>query len=138
MKRNPFFVCLIGIFLILFIFWPVVSGYASLQGRDNFIKEDGAPGVEKEDADRADHLQSIMKKDMENRPDLMQWNLDVDNKTFQVTVNRNDETITIRGEAEDWEQKDRAERVLKARAPKGFQIINEIDISQPSSTRGRG
>jgi len=141
MKGKNFFCYLLSVFLILFVFGPAASSYASLQGRDDLVKEEGAHEFEKEElqkeeADKADHLTSPMKKAGEHS-DLLQWNLDIDDKTFQVTVNRNEETITIRGEAEDWEQKDKAEHVLKVRAPSGFQIINEIDIGQPS-TRGRG
>lgn len=135
----------------MFVFGPAVSSYASLQGSDDLVKEEGAHEFEKEEldkeeldkeelekeADKADHLKSRIKRAAGNHPDMLQWNLDIDDKIFQVTVNRNEETITIRGEAEDWEQKDKAEHVLKLRAPNGFQIINEIDISQPS-TRGRG
>ena len=142
MKRKNFFCYLLSVFLILFVFGFAASSYASLQGRDDLIKEDGArefekEELEKEEAEKADHLKSRMEKDTGGHPDLLQWNLDVDDKIFQVTVNRSEETITIRGVAEDWEQKDKAEHVLKVRAPSGFQIINEIDISQPS-TRGRG
>jgi uncharacterized protein HemX len=138
MKREFFFRCLLSVFLILVAFGLAVSSYASVQGRNDLINEEITPEFEKEGADRADHLKSsLMNKNTGRHSDLLQWNLDVDNKTFQVTVNRNEETITIRGEAEDWEQKDKVEHVLKARAPHGFQIINEIDISQ-TATRERG
>ena len=61
-------------------------------------------------------------------PSLLQWKIEVGNKIFQIFVNRADETITIRGEADDWEEKDKVEHVIKLRAPTNFQIINEIDI----------
>ena len=59
---------------------------------------------------------------------LLKWNLEVGNKTLQVCVDRENETITIRGEVQDREQKDRAEHILKLRAPGNFQIINEIEV----------
>ena len=64
-----------------------------------------------------------------HRPGLMTWNLEVGNKTFLICVNRENGTITIRGVVEDPEQKDRAEHILKLRAPGNFQIINEIEVS---------
>lgn len=142
MKRKNFFCYLLSIFFILFIFGPAVSSYASVEekddlGREGETSEHEKGKFDKEEADKADHFKSLMEKDTERHPDLMQWNLDVDNRNYQVTVNRNEETITIRGEAEDWSQKDKVERVVKLRAPRGFQIINEIDIGQPS-TRDRG
>jgi len=142
MKRKNFFCYLLGVFFILFVLGPAVSSYASFEGKNDHGKEEVTSELEKgefdkEEADRADHFKSYMEKDTGRQPDLLQWNLYVDNRTYQVMVNRNEETITIRGEAEDWEQKDKVERVLKLRAPNGFQIINEIDIRQPS-TRDRG
>ena len=59
---------------------------------------------------------------------LLKWNLEIGNKTFQIRVDRENETVTIRGEVENWEQKRRAEYILKSRVPADFQIINEIQI----------
>ena len=59
---------------------------------------------------------------------LLKWNLEVGNKIFQICVDRKNGTVTIRGEVEDWEQKDRAEHILKLRVPDNFQIINEIYV----------
>ena len=63
-----------------------------------------------------------------SRPHLLQWNIEIDNKSFQIYVNRGEETVVIQGEAEDWKEKERVEHVLKLRAPSNFQIINEIKI----------
>ncbi len=59
---------------------------------------------------------------------LLKWDLEVGNKTFQVCVDRENETVTIRGEVKDLEQKNRAEHILKLRSPGNLRIINEIEI----------
>ncbi|MEW5803310.1 MAG: hypothetical protein AB1847_14545 [bacterium] len=127
--------CLFIAFFVFFIFGTAISGYAFLPNEDGF-QQDTIKSEKRGEAADAEYLDST-KKDTRKNPDLMQWNMEVDDKTFQIMVNRNEETITIRGEAEDWKQKEKAENVLRLRAPSGFQIINQIDITQPLM-RGRG
>jgi len=62
------------------------------------------------------------------QPGLLEWNLEIGNKTFQICVDRENETVTIRGEVENLEQKHRAEYILKLRVPDNLQIINEIQV----------
>ncbi len=78
---------------------------------------------------KVDHIKSAVN-DPGVCSDLLQWNINVGNKVFKLYVNRDNETITVRGEAEDWEQKDQVENVVKMRAPGNFQIINEINIQK--------
>lgn len=62
-----------------------------------------------------------------SRPDLLNWDIEVNHKIFKVYINRDNETITIQGEAEDWKEKELVEKVIKLRAPINFEIINKID-----------
>jgi|GEM_PF-3216207 len=59
---------------------------------------------------------------------LINWNLEVENKSFQICIDKENETVTIRGNGEDLKQKDKVEDIVKSRAPSNFQIVNEIEI----------
>jgi hypothetical protein len=73
---------------------------------------------------------TFLTPDIERRspPDILQWNVEVNNRIFQIYVDRELKTITIRGEAENLQEKERVEYVIKLRAPTNFHFINEIEI----------
>ncbi|MGA1796659.1 MAG: BON domain-containing protein [bacterium] len=60
---------------------------------------------------------------------LINWSMDVGNSAFRICVDRQRKTITITGEANDQEQKYRAENLIRLRAPDNFSIINDIRIA---------
>lgn len=60
--------------------------------------------------------------------DLLKWNMEVDHKIFQIFINRDNMTVTIKGEVENRKEKEKVEHVIKLRAPANFEIINKIDI----------
>jgi len=62
--------------------------------------------------------------------DLLHWDLEIDDSLFQLYVNRSNKTVTIRGKAQDFEQKEKVEDIVEMRAPDNFQVINQIDISK--------
>jgi len=64
-----------------------------------------------------------------SRLHILQWDIEIANKSFQIYVNRGEEFVVIQGEAEDWKEKEKVEHVIKLRAPSDFQVINEIKIS---------
>lgn len=70
------------------------------------------------------------KSDARRRPspEILKWNMEINNKIYPIYVNRDDGTVTVRGEAEDYKEKEKVEHVLKIRAPSNFRIINEIDV----------
>jgi len=65
---------------------------------------------------------------IENSSDSMDWDMDIGNNMFRISVDRLHKTITIRGDVKEMEQKYRAEHLLRLRAPEEFSIINEIGI----------
>jgi osmotically-inducible protein OsmY len=67
----------------------------------------------------------INKEDPSNN---LNWDMDIGNSKFQISLDRTHKTITIRGEVKDLEQKNRVEHMVRLRAPKDFSIINEIYI----------
>jgi len=60
--------------------------------------------------------------------DIMNWNIVIGYTIFQISVDRYHKTVTIQGEVKDREQKNRAEHLVRLRAPGTFSIINEISI----------
>lgn len=88
---------------------------------NNFYSEASQPSV---------YANNQLKKDNTEKycSHLMKWDIEVEKNSFHICVNRNEKTITVRGEAEDLEQKDKVEQIIELRAPSNFQIINKIDI----------
>jgi hypothetical protein len=72
---------------------------------------------------RTPNLGNIMKES-----DIMQWTLELNEKTFHIYVNRNNETVIIRGTVEDEEEKARVDEYMMMKSPKTYQIFSEIDI----------
>lgn len=115
------------IFFVSFTLGTAVTSYASLQ--ENNRRESTVSESDRGKANEVDHPQSYIRS-LDGHPDLLRWSIEVDDKPFQVTINRDKETITIEGEAEDRDQKDKVEHVIRLRAPNGFRIINEIKITR--------
>jgi len=77
---------------------------------------------------KVSYNQSAGMNKIENSSDIMDWNMDIGNSMFRISVDRSHKTITIRGEVKEMEQKNRAEHLVRLRAPEEFSIINEIGI----------
>ena len=59
---------------------------------------------------------------------ILQWDLEIKENTYHIYVNRYDKTVTIGGEAEDGEEKEKVEHIIELRAPDNFEIINKIEV----------
>jgi hypothetical protein len=71
-----------------------------------------------------------VRSDSKRRRNLnkLQWDLEVKDDIYHIFVNRKDKTVTVRGEAEDREEKEQVEHIIKLRAPDNFEIINKIEV----------
>ncbi|MGA1841017.1 MAG: BON domain-containing protein [bacterium] len=77
---------------------------------------------------KASYNRSTGMKKNRDPSDILHWNMDIGNSIFQISVDRPHKTVTIRGDVKDLEQKDRAEHLVRLRAPDNFSIINKISI----------
>ena len=64
-----------------------------------------------------------------NSSDLLKWDIDVDNKVFQISVNTYDETIIVQGQAENWQQEEKVKKIVTMRAPTNYRIIYQISVN---------
>ena len=78
---------------------------------------------------RMDNIRYV-KINSERRRNLniLQWDLEIEENTYHIYVNRYDKTVTIGGEAEDGEEKEKVEHIIELRAPDNFEIINKIEV----------
>ncbi len=77
---------------------------------------------------RSSYNKSIGINENRDPSDYLSWDMDIGNSIIQISVDRSYRTITIRGEVKDMDQKNRAEHLVRLRAPTNFSIINGIHI----------
>ena len=59
---------------------------------------------------------------------IMQWPLELNQKVFQIYVNRDDQTIIVSGEVDNVEEKMKVEEYMEMKSPSTYQIFSEIII----------
>ena len=93
-----------------------------------------------EQNDRMDDHSTSVESYLDDHPDLLRWNMEVDSRDFQIFVDRDNEVIIVRGEADDYKLKEKVENYVKARAPSNFRIIYDIDVfgTPERNRRGQG
>ena len=64
---------------------------------------------------------------------IMTWPIEVNNKIFQVHVNRDDQIIIVRGEAGNETEKMKVEERMRMRSPATYQILSEVSIADTNS-----
>ena len=68
-----------------------------------------------------------------NSSHLLKWDIEVDKMVFQIHVNTHDETITVRGHAENLELEEKVKKIVNMRAPTNYRIIYQISINKNSN-----
>ena len=119
-KRLHFYAFII--FLILFILGAARYSRASTFSGDWEIPHYHLIEV------KAEYPESS-KNYLDEYPNLLKWDIEVDNKIFKVYVNTYEGKIIIRGQAEDWKQKEKVEKFVNLRAPTNYKIIYEISVN---------
>lgn len=120
-KRLHFYAFII--FLILF-----VLGAARYSGASTFSGEGKITHYHLIDV-KAEYPESP-KNYLDEYPDFLKWDIEVDNKVFKVYVNTYEEQIIVRGQAEDWMQKEKVKKFVNMKAPTNYQIIYEISVNE--------
>ena len=64
---------------------------------------------------------------------IMTWPIEVNNKIFQVHVNRDDQSIIVSGVAENETEKTEVEERMRMRSPATYQILSEVVIVDTNS-----
>jgi hypothetical protein len=54
--------------------------------------------------------------------------VEIDGKIFDVYINREEKSITVQGDVEDWEEKDKVEKHFRLRSPSDYQLNFNIAI----------
>ncbi|MGA1870511.1 MAG: hypothetical protein ACMUJM_18395 [bacterium] len=54
------------------------------------------------------------------------WEVNINNKTFHIYIDRDEEKVIIKGRVDYLDEKEEVERVIKMRAPSTYTIVNEI------------
>ncbi|MGA1796153.1 MAG: hypothetical protein ACMUIL_09860 [bacterium] len=62
------------------------------------------------------------------KSDLMHWAIVVHEKMFDVYVDRNAETIIVRGEADTQDEKDMVEEYVRSKCPSNYELFSSIHI----------
>ena len=119
-KRLHFYA--FTIFLIFFVLGVAKNIGASTLSDDGKITNYHLIDV------KAEYPESA-KNYLDEYPDLLKWDIEVDNKVFKVYVNTYEEKIIIRGQADDWKQKEKVEKFVNLRAPSNYRIIYEISMN---------
>lgn len=68
-----------------------------------------------------------LKQEIE-KSDLMHWAIAIHEKTFDVYVDRNAETIIVRGEADTQDEKDMVEEYVRSKCPSNYELFSSIHI----------
>ena len=121
-KRLHFFA------FTLFLIFFVLGGVAKNIGASTLSDDGETTNYHLIDV-KAEYPESA-KNYLDEYPDLLKWDIEVDNKVFKVYVNTYEEKIIIRGQVEDWKQKEKVEKFVNLRAPTNYQIIYEISIKE--------
>ena len=83
----------------------------------------GIVGINKANASSRINLNSAMEKGMtRNRK------VEIDGKIFDVLINLNEKSITIKGYVNDWDEMDKVEKYFKHRGPSNYQLKCELDF----------
>ena len=61
---------------------------------------------------------------------ILQWPLEVNNKIFQVQVNRDEHTIILKGEVDNMEEKMKVEEYMKMKGPSTYEMISELFMEE--------
>jgi len=116
-------------FIVFFIFYVLGaathSGASTYNNKKKFINRHQSP-------DPKVDYQEPFKSDFDEYPNLLKWDIEVDKKVFRVYVNTYDETITVCGQAEDREQKEKVKKKINMRAPTKYRIIYQISVNKYS------
>ena len=66
---------------------------------------------------RSSSLNELMKRSL-----IMERNVEINGKVFGVFVNHNEKSVTVRGEVEGWEERDRVEQYFRLRTPSDYHV----------------
>ena len=132
MRIKKFFCYTSVIFLILYVLGGIPDSMASTSNNEELTIN------QFEHNNPMDEYTAPVGTYLDDHPDLLKWNMEVDGRVFQILVDRDSEVIIVRGEAEDYKLKEKVENYVKARAPTNFMIIYEIDVFGTSERNGRG
>ena len=123
LRCYAFIIC-----LILYVLGAAVYSAASTYNDKENINQHQSPAL------KGDYKKSFTNyiDEYPDSPNLLKWDIEVDNKVFRVYVNTYDETITVCGQAEDWEQKEKVEKKVNMRAPTNYRIIYQISVNEDS------
>jgi hypothetical protein len=101
LKRKTFIGVMIGVFILFFLLKIGIS----------------------EATRRSMSLNELMEKSF-----VRTRKVAINGKLFDIFINNAEESITVRGEVEDWEEKDRVEQYFRLRAPSGYHVNYDIKI----------
>ena len=131
MKIKKFFCYTSAIFLIVYVLGGVPNSIASTSSNEALTVNKFETDIPMDDHTNPAGIS------IDDHPDLLRWDMEIDDKTFKILVDRANKTIIVRGEAEDYKLKEKVENYVKTRAPSNFRIIYEIDILGTSERNRR-
>ncbi len=111
MKAKGIFYSIVILFFLLFFIWGFPVIYS-----------------ETESVCRASYEENTIYEPR-GYSSVLEWKIKIDNKDFYIIVDRDIETIIIRGIVDCWEEAKRVEHIVRLRAPNTFRIINAIVIN---------
>jgi hypothetical protein len=62
--------------------------------------------------------------------DLLCWKADINGKSFDVTINRDNKTVTVKGCVSDQYEMDLVKRHFEMRAPTTYKIIHQLEFAE--------
>lgn len=132
MRIKKFFCYTSVIFLILYVLGGIPDSMASTSNNEELTINQFVHN------NSVDEYKAHVGSFLDDHPDLLRWNMEVNGRVFQILVDQDSEVIIVRGEVEDYKLKEKIENYVKARAPTNFRIIYEIDAFGTSERNRRG
>ncbi|MGA1865344.1 MAG: hypothetical protein ACMUHX_09800 [bacterium] len=77
---------------------------------------------------------SLGFNDVLNPKNVLSWRTEINGKYFNVVVDRENKTVTVKGSVSDYYEMDLVKRHFDLRSPSDYRIIHRIDFADESTS----